>query len=176
MSEYLNETLKVIHNRKSVRGFTNQKVTKEQLLELVKAGMAAPSAMNCQPWEFIVIQDEKVLKGFSESLQFGKMLDYAAAAIVVCTNQEKASEKHYDYAIIDATLASENILLAAESMGLGGAWVAIHPKNIVVNFMKEELGIPESIIPLNIIPIGYPTGVDKPKNKYNPDAIHWEKW
>lgn len=176
MSEYLNETLKVIHNRKSVRHFTGEKVTKEQLLELVKAGMAAPTALNCQPWEFIIIQDEEVMKGFAESLQFGKMLDHASAAIVVCTNQEKASEKHYDYAIIDASLASENILLAAESMGLGAAWVAIHPKEIVVRYMKEQLGIPDHIIPLNIIPLGYPTGMDKPKNKFNPDAIHWEKW
>lgn len=176
MSEYVNETLKAILNRKSVRHFSSQEVTKEQLNELIKAGMAAPTALNCQPWEFVVVTDREMLSEFAHSLQFGKMLDNAKAAIVVCTDTQKASEKHYDYAIIDASLASENILIAAESMGLGAAWVAVHPKEVAVQYIREKLNIPGTIIPLNVMPIGYPTGQDYVKDKYNADAIHWEKW
>lgn len=176
MSEYLNETLKTIYNRKTVRNFTEAPIKSETLHELVKAGMAAPTAINCQPWEFIIINDKVTMNKFSSSLQFSKMLDYASAAIVVCTNPEKANGKQMDYAIIDATLASENILLAAESLGLGGAWVALYPKQIAVDYIRKELDIPEHIIPLNIIPLGHPTGRDYVKDKYNPAVIHYEKW
>lgn len=176
MAEYLNETLKTIHNRKSVRNFTGEPIKEELLLELVKAGMAAPTAINCQPWEFIIINDKQTMKRFASSLQFSKMLDYASSAIVVCTNPEKANGKQMDYAIIDASLASENILIAAESLGLGGAWVALYPKEIAVEYIRKELEIPENIIPLNIIPLGVPTGRDYVKDKFNPDVIHYEKW
>ncbi|OGU59067.1 MAG: hypothetical protein A2X64_00195 [Ignavibacteria bacterium GWF2_33_9] len=176
MSEYLNDTFKTIHNRKTVRHFTEQTISDELLLELVKAGMAAPTALNTQPWEFIIINDKNTMKKFAGSLQFSKMLDSATSAIVVCTNPEKANGKHMDFAVIDATLASENILLAAESLGLGGAWVALHPKDVAVTYIRGELGIPESIVPLNIIPLGYPTGSEHVKDKFNPDIIHYEKW
>jgi nitroreductase len=176
MSEYLNDTLKTIHNRKSVRNFTGEPIKEELLLELVKAGMAAPTAINCQPWEFIIINDNVTMGNFASSLQFSKMLDYASAAIVVCTNPEKANGKQMDYGILDAACASENILLAAESLGLGGAWVALYPKNIAMDYIRKELGIPQNIIPLNIIPLGVPSGKDYPKYKFNPEVIHYEKW
>lgn len=176
MSDYPNQTIQAIHSRKSVRHFTNDKISNDTILELVKAGMAAPTALNCQPWEFIIINDKEKMQKFASSLQFSKMLDSAVAAIVVCANPDKANGKQMDYAMIDTSLASENILIAAESLGLGGAWVALYPKQVAVDYIREQLNIPENIVPLNIIPLGIPTGIDNPKDKYNESLIHWEKW
>ncbi len=176
MSEYVNQTIETIFKRKTVRDFTDKPVSKETIEELIKAGMAAPTAVNSQPWEFIVVTDKNMMKEFAQSLQFSRMLDTATAAIIVCTDPQKSKDKDLNYAVIDATLASENILIAAESVGLGGAWVAIYPKNTVVDYMRKTLNIPESIIPLNVIPLGFPVGNEKPKNKFNQNVIHYEKW
>ena len=166
----------VIHSRKSVRHFTGQAVSKEDLIKILQAGMAAPSAVNKQPWSFVVITEGKALKLLAGKLANASMLRKAGAAIVVCAIPEKAYGERRELAIIDSTLAGENILLAAEALGLGATWTAAYPYEDRMTTVRESLGIPENVIPLNVIPIGYPTGGDKPKNKYKPENIHWEKW
>lgn len=180
METYINqtakETLKIIHNRKSVRHFKADEVSNENLDILLKAGMAAPSAVNSQPWEFIVVTNRNVLDEMADKLPYSKMLFQATAAIVVCAVKEKAHHQLEEFAIIDATLASENILLAAEAIGLGAIWTAAYPYEDRQNIVRKALSVPDSIIPLNVIPIGFPTGEDAPKEKYNESKIHWEKW
>lgn len=176
LNQTAKETLKVIHNRKSVRHFKTGEVSKENIEILLKAGMAAPSAVNSQPWEFIVVKNRKVLDEMADGLPHAKMLFQATAAIVVCAVKEKAHRQSEEFAIIDATLASENILLAAESLGLGSIWTAAYPYEDRQNIVRNALNIPNDIIPLNVIPIGFPTGEDLPKEKYNESKIHWEKW
>lgn len=172
-----NNTLDVIHSRKSVRNFTEKAVTKEQLEILVKAGMAAPSARNLQPWAFIVITERKVLDDLADSLPYAKMLKQVSGAIVVCGDLSKAAtDVDQAYWVQDCSAASQNILLAAESMGLGAVWTAVYPYEERINSVKKILSLPENIIPLNVIPVGYPTGIDKPKNKWKPENLHWNKW
>jgi len=166
----------VIHSRKSVRNFTGQAVGKDVLDKILKAGMAAPTAVNKQPWSFVVVTDRKTLDDLKDGLPHTKMLDKAGAAIVVCAIPEKAYEKKVEFAVIDSTCASENILLAAEALGLGAVWTAAYPYNDRMDFVRKTLNIPDNVIPLNVIPIGYPAGADKPKDKYKPENIHWEKW
>ncbi len=170
------DTLTVIHSRKSVRNFTGQEVSKELLDKIARAGMAAPTAVNKQPWSFVVVTDRKTLDSLRDGLPHAKMLDKAGAAIIVCAIPEKAFEKKIEYAVVDSTCASENILLAAEALGLGAVWTAAYPYHDRMDFVRKTLPIPDDIIPLNVIPIGYPTGVDKPKDKFKPENIHWEKW
>lgn len=173
----MSTTLDVIHSRKSVRNFTDQKVTKEQLEVLVKAGMAAPSARNLQPWAFIVITEREKLDALSDSLPYAKMLKGAQAAIVVCGNLEiAATDADSAYWVQDCAAATQNILLAAEATGLGAVWTAAYPYQERMSPVRNTLGLPKNIIPLNVIPIGYPTGVDKPKDKWKPENMHWEKW
>ena len=172
----IQDALTVIHNRKSVRSFTGQGVTKEQLDKILRAGMAAPTAVNKQPWSFIAVTDRKTLNALKDGLPYAKMLDKAGAAIIVCAIPEKAYEKSTEFAIIDSTCASENILLAAEALGLGAVWTAAYPAKDRMDLVRKTLNIPEEIIPLNVIPIGHPAGDDKPKDKYKPENIHWEKW
>lgn len=170
------DALTAIRNRKSVRNFTGTAVTKEQLEILIKAAMAAPSAVNCQPWEFIVVTERKILDALGDALPYCKMIYKASAAIIVCGNPEKAHRKLVEYAIIDSTCASENLLLAAEAIGLGAIWTAAYPYPDRMKSVRDILNIPETIIPLNVIPIGYPTGEDLPKDKFKPEKIHNEKW
>ncbi len=174
-----NDTLKTIFNRKSVRHYKEGKVTDEQLLTLVKAGMAAPTAVDKRPWEFIVITDKATLVKLAENLPYAKMVANAAAAIVVCGDTAKQfGGKDSQFWIMDCSAATENILLAAESLGLGAVWTAVYPGAERIKPVTEILNIPvdKNIVPLALIPVGVPVGDEKPKDKYNPDQIHHEKW
>jgi len=114
------DVFSVIHARKSVRHFTGAAVSKADLEKIVRAGMAAPTAGNAQPWSFIVVTDRKTLEDLAAGLANARMLAKAGAAIVVCTEEAKANGKKRDLAITDASVAGENILLAIEGLGLGG--------------------------------------------------------
>ena len=168
--------LTVLHARKSVRSFTGAQVGRTDLDKILRAGMAAPSARNQQPWSFVAITDRKKLDSLSAGLPYTKMLSKAGAAIIVCTEPERAAGKSKEFAIIDATLAGENILLAIEALGLGAVWTAVYPDAKLMEHVRSELGIPKNVIPLNVIPVGVPTGEDKPKDKYKMEKIHWDKW
>ena len=172
-----NQVIKVIHSRKSVRHFTDEKVTKEQLELLIKAGLAAPSANNVQPWAFIGITNRDILDKLANGLPYAKMLFRASAAIVVCGIPAKAgTDSPEGYWVQDCSAASQNILLAADSIGLGTVWTGVHPRAERIKVVRDILGIPETVIPLNVIPIGYPEGIDKPKNKFKVENIMWEGW
>jgi nitroreductase len=172
----ISDALNVIHNRKSVRNFTGESVTQDQLEILLKAAMAAPSAVNCQPWEFVVVTDRKTLDKLGDVLPYAKMIYKAGAAIIVCGVPSKAHKQMVEYAVIDSALASQNILLAAEAIGLGAIWTAAYPYLDRMKSVSSILNIPSNTIPLNVIPIGHPTGEDKPKEKFNPNKIHRERW
>ena len=170
------DALTVIHSRKSVRNYTGENVSKELLDKIVRAGMAAPTAVNKQPWAFVIVTDRKTLDTLKAGLPYAKMLDKAGAAIVVCAIPDKAFENSTEFAVIDSTCASENILLAAEGLGLGAVWTAAYPYEDRMDVVRRALNIPESVIPLNVIPIGVPSGTDKPKDKFKTENLHWEKW
>ena len=170
------DALTVIHNRKSVRNFTGEPVDKNLLTEIVKAGMAAPTAVNMQPWSFVIVTDKLRMEALAAGLPYAKMLNKAGAAIVVCALPQKAFQKSLEFSILDASCASENILLAIEALGLGGVWTAAYPDEERMKFVRRVLNIPDDVIPLNVIPVGYPTGEDKPKDKFKAENVHWDKW
>ena len=173
----VNDTLKTIFSRKSVRSYKSEPVPKEKLELLIRAGMAAPTAVDKRPWEFIVVTDRTVLKQLADALPFAKMADKAAAAIIVGGDVRRQwGGMDSDYWIMDCSTATENILIAAESMGLGAVWTAVYPEDSRIRTVRQTLGIPSHIVPLNLIPLGVPTGREKPKDKYDPKKIHWDKW
>lgn len=171
-----NPVLATIFQRKSVRNFTGGEVSDELLQMLLRAAMAAPSAVNQQPWEFVVLRDRHILDSLADELPYAKMLYKASAAIIVCGNPEKAHLKLTEYAVIDSTLASQNILLAAEALGLGAIWTAAYPYDDRIAIVRKYTAIPKNIIPLNVIPVGIPVGVDKPKEKFDRSKMHQGKW
>ncbi|MFR9652157.1 MAG: nitroreductase family protein [Rikenellaceae bacterium] len=165
---YKNATLKSIHERTSVRAYTSQPVDKESLIELVKAGMAAPTAMNKQPWEFIIIQDRATLDKLSKiKPPVGK----APAAIVVLGNTTVSGSW-----MLDCSAATQNILLAATSMGLGSVWTGAYGNAKFEELLKESLSLPEGVMPLSVIAVGYAEGTPTPKNKYVESKVHFEKY
>ncbi|MBU1107955.1 MAG: nitroreductase family protein [Candidatus Riflebacteria bacterium] len=173
----VNPVLQNIHQRKSVRNFTSQEVSEEQLVELVRAGMAAPTAVNRQPWQFVVIRDKKAMLDLAGKLPYAKMLASAAAAIVVCGDLEIAKVgKTEGMWMLDCSAATQNILLAVESMGLGAVWTAAYPYDDRMQAVSTALSLPEHVLPLCVLPIGYPTGMDKPKDKWKPERMHWNSW
>ena len=165
------ETIKTIHNRKSVRNYTDRPVATEDLVTLVKAGMAAPSGMDRRPWEFYILQDREQMKALAQQLPYAKMVENAQAAIIVFGNPDLSS-----YWYLDCSAATQNILLAAESMGLGAVWTAAYPYEDRMGAIIKTLNIPEPYKPLVLIPIGYPTGSDKPKDKWNEAKVHINRW
>jgi nitroreductase len=170
----VDDTLTVIHRRKSVRKYLDKPVTKEQLTVLMKAGMAAPTAADKRPWAFVAVTDRALLDSLSECSPTGKMLKQAAAAIVVCGDTKRALNS--EVWVQDCSAASENILLAAEATRLGAVWIGIYPEYFKYNHVRRVLNIPMEVIPLNIISIGWPTGEEKPKEKFDPSNIHWQTW
>lgn len=173
----MNDTLNTIFARKSVRSFKSDAVPDEKLRMLVRAGMAAPTAVDKRPWEFIVVTDRAVLKQLADALPYAKMAEKAAAAIIVAGDVKKQwGGMESDYWIMDCSAATQNILLAAESMGLGAVWTAVYPEDSRVRSVRQILGIPFHVVPLNVIPVGVQTGREKPKDKYDPKQIHWNRW
>lgn len=164
--------LSVIFNRKSVRNYIKDKAISDEDIEiLVKAGMAAPSGKDNRPWEFVVINDRTVLESMSNELQNAKMLADAPLAIVVCGDSIRSF-----YWYLDCSAATQNILLAAEAIGLGAVWTAAYPYDDRMEVVNRHLELPSNILPLVVIPIGYPAGEDLPKNKYDESRIHFNKW
>jgi len=169
--------IEAITSRVSIREYTDQKGPREALENIVRAGMAAPSAMNKQPWQFIILDDTDILKSIGEKLPTSAMAQRAPAAILVCGDLTKTGQGwQEEYWIQDCSAASQNILLAITELGLGGVWTSIYPADNRIKIGAEVLGLPDHIVPLNIIPVGYPSGENQPKDKWNEEMAHWNKW
>ena len=161
-----------IMTRSSIRAYTSREVTPQQIDTLLRAAMAAPTARDCRPWKFVVITDRAILDTIAASKPNFSMAAEAQAAIVVCGDMTKAMEGDgRDYWIQDCSAAPENLLLAANALGLGAVWCGVYPVAERVTFVRSLLGLPSDLIPLNIIPIGYPKAEATPKQKYDPANI-----
>jgi len=171
------DTLSAIHSRKSVRHYTGEPVSRKDLETLVKAGMAAPTAVDRRPWAFVIVTDVATLNKLAEGLPSSKMIVQAKQAIMVCGVFTKAlGGEGREFWVQDCSAATENILLAAEAIGLGAVWTGMYPSAQRVEYVQRVLGIPREVVPLNVIAVGHPTGEDRPKDKFDPNNIHWEKW
>lgn len=171
----MDDVLDLIFKRRSVRIFTKKLVDKATLTKLLQAGMAAPSASNSRPWEFVVVTDPDVLESLRKSLKYGKY--NAPAAIVVCANLELAqNESAFRFWVQDCSAATQNILIAAAGLDLGTVWIGSYPKEDVMQKEREILGIPEKVTPLSLIFIGYPAEVPQPRTQYDEERVHWDQY
>lgn len=170
-------TIEDIMTRTSVRSYTDREISREQLDTLLRAGMAAPSAANKQPWRFVVVTDKSKLKEIGTNFEYMKQADGAAAAIIACGDLDATFEGvNSGFWIQDVSAASENILLAAHAMGLGAVWCGIYPDPDRVVKFREMFAIPETIVPMSCIVLGYPSASATPKDKWNPANIHYNNW
>lgn len=172
-----NQAITNIMTRVSVREFTGEKISEAQIDTLLRAAMSAPSAINKQPWAFIVVTDEAVLVQLAEALPYSRCGNHPAIAIIPCGDLSKAIPGEMaNFWINDVSAATENILLAAHAMGLGAVWTGLHPDMNRAKMVQEMLGLPEHIIPLCVVPIGVPAEQPEVKNKYKTENIHYNRW
>ena len=165
--------LQSIFARRSMRKFTDETMTADQLDLLLQAGMSAPSAVNSQPWEFVVITEPEMLSGLQDILPYGKFP--APAVILVCGSQRVAKNPAgLMFWIQDCSAATENILLAATALGLGSCWVGIHPIPLIGKRVAKLFHLPPGVTPLCAIYLGHPQFIKQPKPKYDPTRIHWQ--
>ncbi len=169
------ETLAAILTRRSIREYTPQALPDELVQKLLTAAMQAPSAGNQQPWHFVIVTERQQLDALEDVLPFGKMLKTAQLGIVVCADLKL--EKHRGFWVQDCSNATMNILLAAHALGLGAVWVAIHPLEERVIGAKQILGLPEQIVPLCVVPVGYPVRPPQPPEKrFTASRLHFNHW
>ncbi|HEY5534206.1 MAG TPA: nitroreductase family protein [Ignavibacteria bacterium] len=164
----------IILTRRSIRAYKPTSIKEEDVEYLLRAAMSAPSAKNINPWYFIVIRDRKILDEIPKIHEYSKMLYEAPLAICVCGNS--GADKFGGYWIQDCSAASENILLAANSIGLGSVWLGVFPREERIEKLKKLLNIPDGITPLSILAIGYPNEEKPPSERYKKDRVHFDKW
>ena len=165
--------LDVIASRYSVRSYTGEKVTEAQLETLLRAGMAAPSGMNQQPWRFVVVDDPTVMDTMTP---WGADTWKAAGTVIVVCGKTTMGENNDENPLwqADCAAVTENILIAAKAMGLGAVWNACFP--FFQDQTRTALGIPEDVVPYSIVPVGVEQGSEQPKDKWDPAKIHRNKW
>jgi nitroreductase len=168
------ETLQIILSRRSIRKYLNEPIHEELVEKLLRCAMAAPSAENEQPWHFIVIQDKSTLEKIPSIHPNASMVKDAPMAILICGDLEK--EIYEGFWVQDCSAATQNLLLAAHYLGLGAVWLGIHPIIERVEGMRKLLNIPETVIPLSLISLGYPAEKKEPKDRYQPERVHINQW
>ena len=175
--QWQNPALDNIFTRVSVRDYTSQKVEADKVDLMLRAGMAAPTARNTQPWHFLVVDDRAVLDAFA-AVNFNKpKIDKCALAIVPCGDLSKAMEGvEQEFWVQDVSAATENILLAAHALGLGAVWTGLYPRQERVEDASRVFGLREHIVPLCAILIGYPAEQPAVKEKWNPLNVSYNQF
>lgn len=161
-------------NRRSIRKYKDQKINKDDMNNILQAAMYAPSAMNLQPWQFIVIDDKVVLKETIKSIPHAEMLKQSAAAILVCG--DKAIEKNESWLLQNCSAAVQNILLSAYGLGIGSCWIGIQGMDDIVKNIILQFKLPENIIPVALISLGYPDETVTAEERFKTEKIHYNKW
>lgn len=169
------EALEAILTRRSVRRFSDKPVGEELVGKILEAAVAAPSARNEQPWHFIVVRDREKLAKMGEVNQHARMAAGAALAIIVCGDTSNLP-KGPEYVVQDCCNAAMNVLLACHALGLGAVWTAAYPNEERVAGVRKLFGIPDNVVPLCVIPIGYPAETPIGHPRQLEGRIHPEKW
>lgn len=166
--------LETILTRRSIRKYTDQKINDNVFVDLVKAAVSAPSAGNQQPWQFIIISDKEKLEKVLEFHPHAKMLLDAQGAILICGDLSK--EKHKGYWVLDCAAATQNILLAAHTIGVGACWLGIYPREERVKGISSLVEVPDHVIPFALVSLGFPDEEKNPSDRYDESLVHYDMW
>jgi len=165
-----------IHKRRSIRRYTGAAITEEQLETLMRAAMAAPSACDTRAWEFVVVRKKEQLEALSKVHKFAGPIARCGAAIAICGIPEKQDHICPGFWPQDCAAVAMNLLLSATELGLGSLWVGIHPFNESVVNSAEVLKTPEGVVPFAVICVGTSEQQPEPRDRFEPDRIHFEEW
>lgn len=167
-------TLEAIRTRRSIRKYRDTPVTDEMIREILDAAMMAPSAGNSQPWQFVVVNDRAVLDAMADLHPYIGMVRQAQAGILVCGDLSK--EKFAGYWVQDCSAAMQNLLLAVHDLGLGAVWTGIHPMEDRVKAFSALFNLPEHVIPLGFVPIGWPDQAPTSESRFREDRVHYNTY
>ena len=173
----MNETINSIMNRRSIRRYKGTPIDRQTIETLLKAGMAAPSASNCQPWKVVVVTNRETRGRLVQAHPQEQLLE-APVCIIVCGNSQRfySNPELKDFWVQDCSAVTENILVAAQSLGLSTCWCGVFPRKARVEGVSEVLGLPDGVVPLNLIALGHPDESPPVKDKWRPERVHWERW
>ncbi len=172
----MNPKLNALFARRSVREYEAKDVDDATVRDILEAAMAAPSAVAKDPWSFVVVRDHEMLLKIAAGLPNGQMLKEAPLGIIVCGDLRRAHDNQLSYLLQDCTAAIENLLLAVSMLGLGACWLGVHPREDRVAHLRSLLNIPEGILPVSAIAIGWPAQTPSPRTRYREEAVHRETW
>lgn len=168
------ELIDGIFTRRSIRKYTGEPVSEDYLKLILRAGFAAPSAHNKQPWHFIVIRDKNTLEAIAQAHPYAKMLPQAGCGIVVCGDRHK--EENLSYLAEDCSAAIQNMLLAAHGLGLGAVWCGLYPVSERTEMLGNLFRLPEHIVPIGLVVTGHKNEERPAENRYDDNKVHLEKW
>jgi len=168
------DCLEAIMSRRSIRNYTDEPVTDEQLEVILRAAMAAPSAGNQQSWRFVVVRSAEQRAALAEATPYSRMIEHAPVALVVCGDTR--AEKHPGYWVQDCSAAIENALVAIHATGLGAVWIGVHPVEERVANVRRICEIPDGIQPMSMIALGHPADTKPPGERYEPAYVRQERW
>jgi nitroreductase len=167
----MDERLHIIFARRSIRAYTGEPLSEEEIESLLQAGMAAPSGSNRKPWHFVAVTDTATLQALGERHPYGKMIANAALGIAVCGDPAAS-----DWWVQDCSAATENILVAAAGLGLGGVWLGCHGRPEREQVVRDVLGIPQRIAVLSLLSIGHPAKEKEARTQYDARRVHRDAW
>jgi len=172
------DCIEAILTRRSIRRFSPEPLDDKTIETLLRAGMAAPTALNMQPWEFILVRDKSRLRAISEIIPYGKMLPDANLGMLICGDMHRSPEQKSEllFWVLDCAAAAQNVLLAAHGLGLGSVWLGVFPRQERMIKISELFRLPPHIQPHCVLALGHPGEDGVVKNKYDPRKIHREEW
>jgi nitroreductase len=172
----MNPVLHPIFARRSVRKYTAEPVSAEQVRDLLEAAMAAPSACATDPWHFVVVRERAALDAAAGVLPNGQMLRHAPLGILVVGDRQRAHRGVESYMLQDCCAATQNLLLAASMLGLGAVWLGVHPNEDRMADLAKLLTLPATAVPVAMMAIGHPAETPPPRTRYREAAVHAEAW
>ena len=172
------DAIERIMKRVSVRQYSECKISEEALRTILEAGMAGPSCVNARDWSFVVVRDADMLNRMADGNgRAAEPLRGAALGILVCGDMERAFKAAPDYWVVDGSIAAQNMILAANTLGIGSVWLGTWPQMNRVKAQAELFGLPDTQIPHSIIAFGYPAEEsEKEKLIWEESRVHYEKW
>lgn len=174
MEKWPNPVIEAIIKRRSIRHYIRKDVDKSQIDLLLKSAMYAPSARNEQPWHFIVIDQSELFERIMKVHPYASMLSEAALAILVCGDEKLELSK--GYWPVDCSAATQNLLLAVHSLGLGAVWLGVYPRRERMDGIRDIFSLPDHIQPFSLVSIGYPAEEKMAPKRFNENRVRWNRW
>lgn len=168
------DILEALVTRRSIRKFTSEPVSEENLRTILRSGCYAPSANNKRPWHFIVVHNKDSMMVISNAFPGSKVVAEANCCIVVCG--DKGKEDKECFLLEDCANAMENMLLAIHGLGLGAVWCGMQPIPAETVEISKLLNLPGNLQPIGVIALGHKAEERISEERFDPQKIHYDKW